>query len=731
MQKPQERLAKSFKELGVATGEELIAKFGGLSGALQALKSVADKTGEPISNLFGSAEAGKLALYAAGEGAAKFASHLEAMNESAGATEQAFNDATVAGPNAFGFQLEQAKLNAQSFAIKLGQELIPSLQALLSPVFKLAEWLKNLNEEQLRLIISTGKVLITFTAVTAGAFGLVKGIIAVQRGLRAMDAAFKVIGASNPFMLAIAGAAAAVVAIKELLAWMDRAAEKQFKQRLATIEANTATMVQAQRINELAKAYETLNQKEKLNKQDALRMKEIAKEINAITGQSLIMISQSTGKARIDVEASIEAAHKLAERKQADLEHNKKVLNQLEAAEQELTERVKEYGESTAWAIEETLEKFTLLPDSLKTVTNAKDGLRKTREEIAKLKIDITETERGIAALRDYSKESFVPELEPEKAVAPINETGKGKEKNEKTQAERLADLEKEYEAEVALIKKSIEDKKEQEELLLKNEESFYKKRLELLESFHKENVTKNLKENAEKNLTVEQSLAKAVGAAHETILEETKKTNEELDRLSDERHQKELEKIKKFTEEAKTDVELKVQLKVETGEITGATEKQLNRAEWQERANLYSQKRNELLDQYISLQKSSNKEDQEKAAAIKKQADNMGTLAEEAAKKASDAFAEATRKIADKFSEIGGIISSTFSQIADAAQGFINNKEEKRRQETAIRLAEIEREKNETLLEIDNELSEKREQKQIEDAEHRSFQEVLKLKPT
>ncbi|NVP24933.1 hypothetical protein HPC63_12320, partial [Treponema phagedenis] len=338
----------------------------------------------------------------------------------------------VAGPNAFGFQLEQAKLNAQSFAIKLGQELIPSLQALLSPVFKLAEWLKNLNEEQLRLIISTGKVLITFTAVTAGAFGLVKRIIAVQRGLKAMDTAFKVIGSSNPFMLAIAGAAAAVIAIKEVCNWIDYAADKQRQYRLATIEANTATMVQAQRINELAKAYETLNQKEKLNKQDALRMKEIAKEINAITGQSLIMISQSTGKARIDVEASIEAAHKLAERKQADLEHNKKVLNQLEAAEQELTERVKEYGESTAWAIEETLEKFTLLPDSLKTVTNAKDGLRKTREEIAKLKIDITETERGIAALRDYSKESFVPELEPEKQWHQLMKQAKEKKKMKK-----------------------------------------------------------------------------------------------------------------------------------------------------------------------------------------------------------------------------------------------------------------------------------------------------------
>ncbi|TYT76434.1 phage tail tape measure protein [Treponema phagedenis] len=679
LQKPQERLAKSFKELGVATGEELIAKFGGLSGALQALKSVADKTGEPISNLFGSAEAGKLALYAAGEGAAKFASDLEAMNESAGATEQAFNDATVAGPNAFGFQLEQAKLNAQSFAIKLGQELIPSLQALLSPVFKLAEWLKNLNEEQLKLIVSVGKVLITFTAVTAGAFGLVKGIIAVQRGLRAMDAAFKVIGASNPFMLAIAGAAAAVIAIKEVCNWIDYAADKQRQYRLASLDKENRHAVEAQGVHEIAKQYGTLLAKKEKTTQETERLVQLEKKLADITQDYSETPNTNTFLASAKNEAAI-------------LEMN--IAKKEELIEQKKRER----EESSKNANEKAVQRID--------------------EEIKKTKEYIENARMAVAALRDLNKESFAPELEPEKLSMPEITSGKGKEKNEKTQAERLADLEKEYEAEVALIKKSIEDKKEQEELLLKNEESFYKKRLELLESFHKENVTKNLKENAEKNLTVEQSLAKAVGAAHETILEETKKTNEELDRLSDERHQKELEKIKKFTEEAKTDVELKVKLKVETGEISGATEQQLNRAEWQERANLYSQKRNELLDQYISLQKSSNKEEQEKAAAIKKQADNMGTLAEEAAKKASDAFAEATRKIADTFSEIGGIISSTFSQIADAAQGFINNKEEKRRQETAIRLAEIEREKNETLLEIDNELSERREQKQIEDAE-------------
>ncbi|QEJ96653.1 phage tail tape measure protein [Treponema phagedenis] len=679
LQKPQERLAKSFKELGVATGEELIAKFGGLSGALQALKSVADKTGEPISNLFGSAEAGKLALYAAGEGAAKFASDLEAMNESAGATEQAFNDATVAGPNAFGFQLEQAKLNAQSFAIKLGQELIPSLQALLSPVFKLAEWLKNLNEEQLKLIVSVGKVLITFTAVTAGAFGLVKGIIAVQRGLRAMDAAFKVIGASNPFMLAIAGAAAAVIAIKEVCNWIDYAADKQRQYRLASLDKENRHAVEAQGVHEIAKQYGTLLAKKEKTAQETERLVQLEKKLADITQDYSETPNTNTFLASAKNEAAI-------------LEMN--IAKKEELIEQKERER----EESSKNANEKAVQRID--------------------EEIKKTKEYIENARMAVAALRDLNKESFAPELEPEKLSMPEITSGKGKESSEKTQAERLSDLEKEHKAETELIKKSVADKKEQEELLLKNEEAFYKKRLELLQTFHKENVTKNLKENAEQNLTVEQSLAKAVGAAHETILEETKKTNDELDRISDERHKKEIEKINKITDETKNAVELEVKLKAEAGQIEGRSDKEKDRAAWKEKAALYQQKQNELLQQYIDLQSSAKKEDKEKAEAIKKQADNIGVLAEEAAKKARDAFADAARNIADKFSEIGGIISSTFSQIADAAQGFINNKEEKRRQETAIRLAEIEREKNETLLEIDNELSEKREQKQIEDAE-------------
>ena len=56
LQKPGERLAATFQELGVVSGDALIEKFGGYQGALTALKEQAARTGEPVSNLFGRTE---------------------------------------------------------------------------------------------------------------------------------------------------------------------------------------------------------------------------------------------------------------------------------------------------------------------------------------------------------------------------------------------------------------------------------------------------------------------------------------------------------------------------------------------------------------------------------------------------------------------------------------------------------------------------------------------------
>lgn len=719
MQKPGDRLAKTFKALGVESGSELIEKFGGLQGALQALKAQADLAGEPISNLFGSAEAGKLALYAAGQGAEKFANDLEAMNSAIGATDQAFKDATIEGPNAFGFKLHQAGLNAKAFAIKVGQELIPSVQSLLTPVFKLAEGLKNLNEDQIRLITSIGKVLLAVTGITAGLFTLGKSVLAVKKAMLVLDGAFKAIGLTNPFVLAIAGAAAAVIAIKELCAWLDRAAEKQYKMRLAAMDENTARMKQAQNIAELAKQYATLNAKQKLTNQESVRMHEIAKQIAEITNQPVGRIDDLTGKTIASTDEFISGAKKVAKIKQEDLEHNKIVLEKLKAAQQQLSEQVKEYGESSGAAFQETLENVAFwLPKSVKSVTSAKDGLSKVSEEVKRLTEDIKETERGIAALNDFSKIDFTPEKEIEQKPVNAGNKAAGDDGKTKTQANRLKELDDLYNLELQLLEKqnlsASEKLKEKEEL----ENKHYEKRLELLKTFHKENVTQNLKENNEQNLTLEQSLAKAVGKAQESILEETKNTNAELSRLAEERHRKEIEEINKTVEETKKAVEAEIALKKQTGQIEGNNDYERKQNEHLAKAQMYLEKRNELTDKYLKLAESSNEKDKEKAEAFKTQIKELGEKAQQEANAAESAFERMAKKVAGKIASIGSQIADIFSQIADVAKSIINNQEEERAQAKNKRLAEIERARNEEILGIDNELAEHREQKQIEDAE-------------
>ena len=129
-------------------------------------------------------------------------------------------------------------------------------------------------------------------------------------------------------------------------------------------------------------------------------------------------------------------------------------------------------------------------------------------------------------------------------------------------------------------------------------------------------------------------------------------------------------------------------------------------------------EKQKELMEEYLRLSESTSEKDKEKAAAILKQVDNLGTAAKEVGKEVESAFATAASKAADKMQQIGNIITDTMRGIADIAKTLINQQETVRQQETAQKLADINRERNEVLLEIDNELSERREQKQIEDAE-------------
>ena len=694
MQKPGDRLAKTFKALGVESGSELIENFGGLQGALQALKSEAEKTGEPISNLFGSAEAGKLALYASGEGAAKFTSDLQAMNQAAGATEQAFKDATTEGPNAFGFQLQQASLNAQAFAVKVGQELIPTLQSLLNPLFKGVEYLKNLDSQTIKTIVGVGKIILTATALTAAVMGVKKAVDAVKLSMIALKGAF----AANPFGLFVVGVTTAIVAIKELCSWLDRASEKQKEVERQALRTSLALPKEAESALSLSKAYIELADKTNLTAEEKLKLQKQTEQL---------------------IQLSPELAGKLS-LEESGYKNNLEVLKNFNAEkikEIELNiQNAKTAHGNISRIIEDNKKHLELLKQTNEYKVNAKGDYgygindKQIKKEEAALK-ELIEKEKIFS--EEISKNEILLAQLKDSKTALDSETKEKPDagKNEKSaHAKKLEDLDAAFKRETEIISNRNIEKNKKDEELKAAEEKYYNNRLNLLEQFHNENL--------EKGKTFAQSQREIVGAANESIKTETEKTNAELSRIADEKHKKEIDDINAIAEKTKKAVEYEISLKKASGLIEGENEKEKNKNALLAKANKYRQKQNELLEEYVKLSASSNEKDKEKAEVIKKQADDIGRLSKEAADEANKAFAEMAAKVAGYIQKIGSSISETFSSIADLAKSIINNKEEIRKQETAQRLVDIEREKNETLLELDNELSEMREQKQQEDSE-------------
>jgi TP901 family phage tail tape measure protein len=82
--------------------------------------------------MFGSVEAGQAALALTGKGAETFASNIEAMDASVGATDKAFATMDAGASRSMG------KLKAEFSAtmIEIGNEFIPILKDDLLPIFR-------------------------------------------------------------------------------------------------------------------------------------------------------------------------------------------------------------------------------------------------------------------------------------------------------------------------------------------------------------------------------------------------------------------------------------------------------------------------------------------------------------------------------------------------------------------------------------------------------------------
>jgi TP901 family phage tail tape measure protein len=168
--KPTDALAYAFHELGVASGQELVERFGSVGEAMVALQGYADQTGIGMINLFGSIQASTAAMALGGAQAGTFSKNIDEMYNAAGAADKAFEDFTT-GINSYGFAVDQARANAEVFIQRLGQTVLDAFEPYIDGLASISGGLAEMDDSTLRAVVTIGQLVAGVAAGTA-AFGL-------------------------------------------------------------------------------------------------------------------------------------------------------------------------------------------------------------------------------------------------------------------------------------------------------------------------------------------------------------------------------------------------------------------------------------------------------------------------------------------------------------------------------------------------------------------------------
>ena len=699
LMKPGDALLEAFEKLGVQTGAELIQKFGGLQGAFNALKKVADETGVAVNTLFGSAQAGSLVLYEAGAGAAKATASLEAMQNVVGATDEAFAETTEHGVNSFGFQLQQLQLNAQKMAIKLGQELIPALQTLLKPVMSIVNLLANASPGWMALIGTMTKSAVAMALLTTALIGYNK----VKATAIKLQGAFNKVLASNPYGVAAVAITGVIVALKGLCDWLEKAKQKAHE---ATIEAEKSKQKRYEEISgiqEKIKAWAELNAVMGKSEKQKLEQAKLEKEILE----------------KLDVKQDPEAAA-----------NKRKSFEELVLSAKEKTGQLIAEEQAHRNAINETKKAIENRIETIKDEAEWLSGTDKEREEAAKKRIeedrelnDLNETlakqnetlEKIIeakATLNDLNKSWFVAESKeastPKEKEKPNQESALSKQIAE--QDDRLKALDDAYKREAAIIENSNITAAQKAKEKTDAENKYFNDRLKLLKTF--------IDERMQAGASYEKAVAQMLAIQNKTISGEVEATYENIARIAKEKLEAELAEIKQIAESAKTNIEAESRNKFNAGSFGDKNASDAKRAMYRFQIAEYDTKILELNEQITNLTKEDAEANAEKINALKGEVSELNKIKELAAAalaSVQSTTAEAAQKAASAIQEYGQIATQTLNGIANLATDIIGIKQKQNAERLAEQLAEIEREKNETLMELENEYLDWKEEKQLE----------------
>ena len=208
-------VSETLKEKTGKTFKELMDSGMSLSDVLKIISDAATENNKSFGDMWSSSEAGKAGMILLGDSAENFNGILEQMQNSAGATNTAFEKLDTNST-----KIKKATNELKNDAIDLGttlmEELAPIIENIAEKISEFTEWFNGLSESEKQTIIQIGLIvaaigplLIALGTVVSGGAKIIGGIPVIAKGLSGL---FGII-AANPVLAIITAIAIAVFAL--------------------------------------------------------------------------------------------------------------------------------------------------------------------------------------------------------------------------------------------------------------------------------------------------------------------------------------------------------------------------------------------------------------------------------------------------------------------------------------------------------------------------------------
>lgn len=205
-------VSETLKEKTGKTFKELMDSGMSLSDVLKIISDAATENNKSFGDMWSSSEAGKAGMILLGDSAENFNGVLEQMQNSAGATNTAFEKLDTNS-----IKIKKATNELKNDAIDLGttlmEELAPIIENIAEKISQFTEWFNGLSESEKQMIIQIGLIvaaigpllIVLGTVVSSGA-KIIGGIPVIAKGLSGL---FGII-AANPVLAIITAIVIAV-----------------------------------------------------------------------------------------------------------------------------------------------------------------------------------------------------------------------------------------------------------------------------------------------------------------------------------------------------------------------------------------------------------------------------------------------------------------------------------------------------------------------------------------